>query len=430
MYRATLASFLLIMGAVTAAHAAESVQAKFDYFVAKNDWDSVVKMGESAVPPLIDLLKDPSVEMRNSAASALELIGDKRAVPALLAAIRKQDDAPTMARALFRMGYVPDVADKEFRLSENLPDDITSTHPDIETCVLLLAKDYLAERLLVRLGEPAVETLCQLLSYSKEKRHFVTGERVARALGQIGDKRAVEVLIAVADGKDLNPSGYVNVAPEQPMTAAAAEALGDLGDKRATRQLIALLESPKTMPDVWTACAQSLGALGDRQAVGALGALLRQHRTRWQYESPYEQAACRTLVQFGSESIEPLSLVLGDKAIDDEIREQAGLALGAIGDMRTAPVLREGLTDQSERVRIAATSSLSVLRDQEAAIPLIDMLRSSEKRNAAEIIEIVKALAALRDTRAVDPLIGLLRHADYFVRYWAAASLDSLGWKP
>ncbi len=84
----------------------------------------------------------------------------------------------------------------------------------------------------------------------KKRRH------ADEALGKIGDKRAVELLIKALEDE------YGGVREE------AAEALGRIGDKRAVEPLIKALEDK----DVYfrECAAKALGEIGDKRAVEPL----------------------------------------------------------------------------------------------------------------------------------------------------------------
>jgi HEAT repeat protein len=66
-------------------------------------------------------------------------------------------------------------------------------------------------------------------------------EAAAAALGQLGDTRAVEPLIAALQHNSLDISAQT-VVPKIPLRAAAATALGQLGDTRAVEPLITALQ--------------------------------------------------------------------------------------------------------------------------------------------------------------------------------------------
>lgn len=87
---------------------------------------------------------------------------------------------------------------------------------------------------------------------------------VLKALGQIGDRKAVEPAL-----KQL-------AAGDSQTRAAAAECLGKLGDKRAVEPLLKLLEDEKRPAAEITLAADALGRLGDERAVPALVRILER----------------------------------------------------------------------------------------------------------------------------------------------------------
>lgn len=151
-------------------------------------------------------------------------------------------------------------------------------------------------------------------------------ERVCRdaaiALGQIGDARAVEPLIAVAEDWTKHYSVRIFVA----------RALGQLGDNRAVDPLIAILKNGQE-DSLREAAASALGRLGDARAVPPLLASIAclDHQLD-------NRTAPEALVQIGVAAVEPLIAVLTEQNV--EIRRAAATALGQIGDTRAVEPLK------------------------------------------------------------------------------------------
>jgi HEAT repeat protein len=104
-------------------------------------------------------------------------------------------------------------------------------------------------------GKDDVEGLIKILKDSKDK--FARWE-AAEALGEIGDKRAVDPLIeALNDKKPL-------------IRWKAAEALGEIKDKRAVDPLIEALKGEDEDWCVRKTAAEALGKIGDKRAVEPL----------------------------------------------------------------------------------------------------------------------------------------------------------------
>ena len=87
-----------------------------------------------------------------------------------------------------------------------------------------------------------------------------TRQAMVEALGQIGDPRAVDALVARL--ADAGEDEYVRLA--------AARALGQIGDPRAVDPLAARLADAGEDKDVRTAAAEALGEIGEEPALAAL----------------------------------------------------------------------------------------------------------------------------------------------------------------
>jgi HEAT repeat protein len=72
------------------------------YYIARNEWDECVKLGPTAVDPLLSALKGKKNEVRISAALTLGKIGDPQAVTPLIAALN--EGFPYAAEALGQIG--------------------------------------------------------------------------------------------------------------------------------------------------------------------------------------------------------------------------------------------------------------------------------------------------------------------------------------
>jgi len=132
-----------------------------------------------AVEPLIKALGDEDVYVRQSASTALGKIGDERAVEPLIKALGDEDGyvREYAAGALDKLGWVPET--------------------DGQRAAYLISKNW---KSLVEWGEPAVEPLIKALG---DGGAYVR-ETAVKALGEIGDERAVEPLIGILLDENLN----------------------------------------------------------------------------------------------------------------------------------------------------------------------------------------------------------------------------------
>ncbi len=184
-----------------------------------------------------------------------------------------------------------------------------------------------------------IKGLIKALGYQRDWQVRVSA---ARALGEIGDARAVEALIGALGEQHAD------------MRKAAAEALGKIGDARAVEPLVAALKDEQK--DVRLAATEALRTIG-APAVEPLTAALKARKKNERL------VAIAVLGKIGdARAVEPLAGALKDRAWS--VRRAAAEALGGIGDARAVEPLVAALKDEQENVRTAAAEALSKLGRQ------------------------------------------------------------------
>jgi len=199
------------------------------------------------------------------------------------------------------------------------------------------------------------------------------------ALGEIGDERAVESLIATLKDEDSN------------VRKNAAEALGKIGDERAVEPLKQALKDKSKDVQIWAAFG--LYKSGDTQ------------------------------------KIEFLITALKDK--DVIVRLAATWALGELTDPRAVEPLITALKDEEYMVRYWAAEALEEInpkwRETEEAKRKVPEFISALKDEDMNIRSgAARALGELKDPRAVEPLITALKDEDWHVRSEAAKALNKI----
>jgi len=290
-----------------------------------------------AVEPLIAALKDESVWLREAAAESLGKIGDVRAVEALVGIL--EDASPGVRRkaaeSLSQMGWRPD-EDKagagywtvKYLLSDGARSktarqlaaealERTSWQPDQseagaaywivrrqwDKCVdigesavrplfVTLQDDdetlrKAAAEALVQIGKPAVEILVSALEeYYQwtftDASSMVLRITAANVLGQIGDPRAIKVLIAMGS----------KVERTDEHRRAAARALGSIGEP-AIETLVKMLSNDSA--NLQQLAAWSLGYSGDTRAVEPLIPLLSTIPFHYPHVRQAAREALRTI---------------------------------------------------------------------------------------------------------------------------------------
>ena len=374
------------------------------YWMAKGRWDKVAEVGAPAVELLIAALRSKDASVCAAAARALGEIGDTRAVEPLTARVGYRDENTRNAvfKALDNLGWQPDRSEAGacYWMAKGRWDKVTEV------------------------GAPAVELLIDALG-SKDASVRVAA---ARALGEIGDTRAVEPLTARVGYRDEDTRDAAFEALDklgcQPGRSEAGarywkakgrwDKVAEVGAP-AVELLITALGS--TDASVRAAATEALRQIGD-PAVKSLIAHLMKGKT----------VAALALGEIGdARAVGPLvmALTLGPK----HLRGPAATALGQIGDTRAVEpliaVVKTELNVLFSTTGGAAAKALGELGDARAVEPLIAALRhSSMNSNAA------KALGQFGDTRAVEPLIAALKrslHTGELVGSYAATALGQIG---
>ena len=225
--------------------------------------------GNIPVEPLFELLSVGNVAVRIKAIKALGQIGDARVVNVLCKALKDDNFKvrSTAANTLQNIG---------------LPDD-----PSTQVWYSMIKRD---KSLVTSLGDAAIEPLIDGLKDSDAD----VNKFAAEALGQLGDARAVPLLIALLKDGDVRKAaaeviaefGATAVEPlisalndeDMGVRAAAADTLGQIEDARALEPLIFALSDPKSK--VCRAAAKALGHFKDARAVEAI----RKHGEKTEIE--------------------------------------------------------------------------------------------------------------------------------------------------
>ena len=298
---------------------------------------ALLAIGEPAVTTLGVCLSDPQLTVQELASSVLARIADARVLTPLITALESPDWIVRMhaAKALGRIKDPEAVGP----LVPLLQDSVKAVREETSTALAAIGEAALSSLLdavthgewLVRLH--AVEALGKtrspeavdpLLSVLFNDRDRAVREDAIRALGQIGDARAVEFLMTAMTEPGMRP--------------LAVEALGQIGDRRAVPGLINMLEGVDRLEgsrpidscgDHWDeeiitfgAAAKALGMIRDEAAIPSLMKALRYTVTRVD--------AAAALARFGDTVITPLLALLAHES-DDNIRYYVKDTLAKVG---------------------------------------------------------------------------------------------------
>jgi HEAT repeat protein len=294
------------------------------------------KVGDSrAVEPLAAALADPDKRLARRAAEALYEVGDARAVEPLIAALR-DEDREVRAAAAWAFAHVGDA-----RAVEPLIAALGDEHSGVRRSAAFA---------LGRIGDTrAVEPLVAVLPL----------ENAASALIAIGDPQAVPSLLDALSfhrgaARELSRLGAAGVepliaaltSPDKAVRELAAETLGDIGDRRAVEPLVAALLDRNI--DVSAAACGALESLHWQPEDVETSVAYWVARGEW--------AKC---VESGTAAIDRLIVAL--QTGPTQVQLKAAESLAQIGDPRGIEALGAALRDYDKYVRKDAVTLLDTL---------------------------------------------------------------------
>jgi len=209
-------------------------------------------------------------------------------------------------------------------------------------------RKILAEAL-VRQGANAVPVL---IEYLRDDRWYVVRNALA-ILGEIRSQQAVPHFQPLLGHLDTR------------VRREAIRALTRIGGKEAVDILLQIVTHGD--PELRPYAMLSLGAMKNRAAVPTLLRIVEQ-RDPWVKMADIKKEAIRALGEIGATEALPLLLVLlkqrklWRRALHNDLRASAAIALGDIGSAAAAEALNEATEDRSPAVARAAAQALKQLR--------------------------------------------------------------------
>jgi HEAT repeat protein len=378
--------------------------------------------GERAVAPLVAHLEGKIDGDPASAVALLRDIADADATPALVIELER-GRVPTSlvlealgaagdSRALVPVLGLLDDDDDAVRLEAMMAlrpllagdprgaDVLIERLSDVELEIRVLAAEYLG---LMR-STRAVPKLVGLATPGNKPRLRAAS---IDALGEIGDARAIDVLL------DLLEEGPAE------LQGRAANALIYIADQGSVKRLLALAEDERTA--------------SRHQVVRALGGVLRGTKNATA-RALLTRAASRGTLSVSLAAIGALAAMRDTEAVptlvelatasNPDRRRAALTALGDLRDARGLPALRDALDAGDDRVAGDAAWALAKFGDADS----LDLLvRAARKGGWATAINATAALALHATAKQEDELLKLIHHKSRFVQINAAWGLGRLG---
>jgi HEAT repeat protein len=352
--------------------------------IGTSEWSTVALLGA--------LDRKSPLAVRRQAAWALGQLRDKRAVQALMTALKDEPElAMDAAMALSVIGEPAVPA---------LTAALSSDDPQVR---------QMAIKALGKMGTTVLRPLLSIVRDEKQTEQVIRG--AAEALGLLGDPQAIPDLVALLGsrrGRNPEPVANALAAIGAPAVQSLVDALPAHGAELELRQaivsglvtigapsipaLLAALDSASTA--VRSATEDALTRIGPP----AIEALLKALGSG---DLNVRRRIAEILERIGDERIaDPLVRMLTDKDQDPGVRVRVMHILGQIGyEKAVEPLIETMQKDPEELVRREAVRTLMDLKSERAVAPLIDMLQDNELRDYAST-----ALVAIGEP-AVEPLI-------------------------
>ena len=218
-------------------------------------------------------------------------------------------------------------------------------------------------------GDRAVDSLLKIISDGGT----VQRKHALQALSIINPETALDPLIKALDDFLGGPEIW----------DAAAEALGNIGDKRAVEPLMEAVYSN-------AAASVALGKIGDPVAIPRLVEALSS------WETYVRDGAVEGLIIFGKDAVDQISHTLEDGP--PGVRHDAAMVLGCMANPLALEPLIEATSDESNDVRVTVAWALGNLCDVRAVEPLIRLLKDDDitvRKKAAEALHRIGTPEAL-----------------------------------
>lgn len=436
-------------------------------------YDILKDFGTHSIPYLMDSLSNEYWMGRNLAAQALTDMGNEAVTP-LVAALQCDDkerrfwSIKILGKMHEKSAYNEIVkflsdSDSEIRMAAL---EALGEFGDPSAIPLIIEKftdpswvvRKNASKAIVGFGKQAVHPLLMALSSEDEDKKFWS----LRALGDIRPEGITPALIAkfkdkswtirntTAEilslyGEDILPEITTMVAESDDMEVKywAIRTVGKLHCNKSLMLLYSLLEDPsetirdaaeKALANYGVSIVDDLFALlktDKRRVLESVSATFQQIGAEkmipilcaslGKYDEHLNYWIRRVLVSFKRDAHEAVICLLESE--EDEVRRQAILCIGQIGDERDAGKIEEHLKDEFWPARIAAAEVLGNLGDTSVVPSLAGILEDDDEDLATAAII---SLGKLNDQRAVPALISTLQREAWSLRFHAIRILGEM----
>jgi HEAT repeat protein len=234
------------------------------------------------------------------------------------------------------------------------------------------------------------------------------------ALGELRDARAVDALIRIAKGRDEDKTRRLY----------AADALGKIGDRRALPVLLDMFDEDDALLRAYAASA--LAAFGMEEALPSLLAGLRDANVKVRLQCA--KALARELGPAAASQAVPILRWKAENDPERSVRLESVRALGAIADGPSVRFLEALLANQAVALDVREAALSALLSRTPAASGIRAAVEQEMAAKDQKPIEMIARVLSLAKGQELAPVwIRLLESPGYAVRIWAVRGLAANG---
>ncbi|NLM17691.1 MAG: hypothetical protein GX221_08250 [Candidatus Riflebacteria bacterium] len=250
---------------------------------------------------------------------------------------------------------------------------------------------------------------------------------IAKALAEIGDDRAFNLLIKIA-GQTLSEGDFKKLSgiPDKRVLECSKEILhliklnvarlfAEIGNDNAIPVLKDYFIASDLSEKCWT--VEAIGGINTDSALDALTEILKKP----EYNIPLDLLSKQIVRNSSKKLVE--KLVMSASHPSEQVRMAVATVLGDTGDTRAMRTLSALVKDQAEKVRVAAIDAIGSIGTTVAVQPAIDALSDSVESVRAKAAEV---LGGLNDTAAVEFLQKSSKDSSELVRKLSIKSLAGM----
>jgi HEAT repeat protein len=323
----------------------------------------------------------------------IDTLKEKNDVKGLIKAL-KYDDSNIRMFAAITLGEIGD-GRAIAPLTQSLKEDEQEVHNEVI-------------KSLVRIGDPAVDTLMMALKDEKLE------EGAKLALIKIGEPASRNLMFKYNNQNRDTQTSYIDI-------------MGEIGDKNSVEHLIHILNDIKNRDtydrDILTSTIKALGKIGDEKATDIIKDL---------YCRFCHNRSDKYLTELFLDVITKVDNECSDFLVQEltsnnrQVREEVADALIRMEYQMAVDPLIQALNDNNGDIFRKRAAEILCRIGEPAVIPLIHALTDEDRYlryGAAD------SLGKIGDERAVKPLINALKDKDSYIRLEAARAFDKIGWK-